>query len=81
MVVRNMSASTMMTPIRDRIRENLDKDPMAQNLIKLASEGKAHWFWVKDGLLFMKWGRLFVHRVGDLWRTLMQECHDTLWVG
>ena len=36
-LLANMSASTVTTPIRDRIRENLDKDPMAQNLIKLAN--------------------------------------------
>ena len=76
-----MLASTMMMPIRDRIRENLDKDLMAQNLIKLASEGKARRFWVKDGLLFVKGGRLFVPRVGDLRRMLMWECHDMLSAG
>ncbi len=80
-LLANMSASTVTTPIRDRIRENLDKDPMAQNLTKLAREGKAHRFWVKDGLLFAKGGRLFVPRAGDLRRTLMRECHDTLWAG
>ncbi|KAJ7944105.1 Retrotransposon protein, putative, Ty3-gypsy subclass [Quillaja saponaria] len=79
--VAHISASRIATSMRERIRENLDKDPVAQAIINLAKEGKTRQFWVEDGLLMAKGSRLFVPKAGDLRRTLMKECHDTLWAG
>ncbi|KAJ7970903.1 Retrotransposon protein, putative, Ty3-gypsy subclass [Quillaja saponaria] len=79
--VAHISASRVATSMRERIRENLDKDPVAQAIINLAKEGKTRKFWVEDGLLMAKGSRLFVPKAGDLRRTLMKECHDTLWAG
>ncbi|KAJ7957579.1 Transposon Ty3-G Gag-Pol polyprotein [Quillaja saponaria] len=79
--VAHISASRVATSMREHIRENLDKDPVAQAIINLAKEGKTRQFWVEDGLLMAKGSRLFVPKVGDLRRTLMKECHDTLWAG
>ncbi|KAJ7961417.1 Retrotransposon protein, putative, Ty3-gypsy subclass [Quillaja saponaria] len=79
--VAHISASCVATSMRERIRENLDKDPVAQAIINLAKEGKTRQFWVEDGLLMAKGSRLFVPKAGDLRRTLMKECHDTLWAG
>ncbi|KAJ7949948.1 Retrotransposon protein, putative, Ty3-gypsy subclass [Quillaja saponaria] len=79
--VAHISASRVATSMRERIRENLDKDPVAQAIINLAKEGKTRQFWVEDGLLMAKGSRLFVPKAGDLRRTLMKECHDTLWAG
>ena len=76
-----MSASTISTSVRERIREHLGKDQVAQNILKLAAEGKTRQFWEDDGLLWTKGNRLFVPRAGDLRRTLLHECHDTLWAG
>ncbi|KAJ7968029.1 Retrotransposon protein, putative, Ty3-gypsy subclass [Quillaja saponaria] len=79
--VAHISASRVATSMRERIRENLDKDPVAQAIINLAKEWKTCQFWVEDGLLMAKGSRLFVPKAGDLRRTLMKECHDTLWAG
>ncbi|KAJ7970764.1 Ty3/gypsy retrotransposon protein [Quillaja saponaria] len=54
---------------------------IAQAIINLAKEGKTRQFWVEDGLLIAKGSRLFVPKAGDLRRTLMKKCHDTLWAG
>ena len=80
-VLANMSASTISTSVRERIREHLGKDPVAQNILKLAAEGKTRQFWEEDGLLWTKGNRLFVPKAGELRRTLLRECHDTLWAG
>ncbi|KAJ7971607.1 Retrotransposon protein, putative, Ty3-gypsy subclass [Quillaja saponaria] len=79
--VAHISASRVATSMRERIRENLDKDPVAQAIINLAKERKTRQSWVEDGLLMAKGSRLFVPKAGDLRRTLMKECHDTLWAG
>ncbi|KAJ7970183.1 Retrotransposon protein, putative, Ty3-gypsy subclass [Quillaja saponaria] len=79
--VAHISASRVASSMRERIRENLDKDPVAQAIINLAKEGKTCQFLVEDGLLMAKGSRLFVPKAGDLRRTLMKECHDTLWAG
>ncbi|KAK3000962.1 hypothetical protein RJ639_021502 [Escallonia herrerae] len=38
-------------------------------------------FWQEDGLLMTKGRWVYVPRVDDLRRTLIRECHDTLWAG
>ncbi|KAF7117266.1 hypothetical protein RHSIM_RhsimMtG0001900 (mitochondrion) [Rhododendron simsii] len=65
----------------DKIKANLDKDTMAVNLIDLVKKGKTRQFWLQDGLLMSKGNRVFVPKAGDLRRTLLRECHDTLWAG
>ncbi|KAJ7971439.1 Retrotransposon protein, putative, Ty3-gypsy subclass [Quillaja saponaria] len=77
--VTHISASRVATSMRKRIRENLDKDPVAQAIINLAKEGNTCQFWVEDGLLMAKGNRLFIPKARDLRRTLMKECHNTLW--
>ncbi|KAJ7957699.1 Retrovirus-related Pol polyprotein from transposon gypsy [Quillaja saponaria] len=64
--VAHILASRVATSMRERIRENLDKDPVAQAIINLAKEGKTRQFWVEDGLLMAKGSRLFVPKAGDL---------------
>ena len=57
------------------------KDSVVKTIMNLAKEGKTHQFWVEDDLLWAKGVCLYVPKTGDLWRTLMSECHDTLWAG
>ena len=57
------------------------KDPVVKTIMNLAKEGKTCKFWVEDDLLWAKGGCLYVPKMGYLHRTLMSECHDTLWVG
>uniref|UniRef100_A0A803Q094 Reverse transcriptase domain-containing protein n=1 Tax=Cannabis sativa TaxID=3483 RepID=A0A803Q094_CANSA len=77
-VLASMSASWMGTPIKERIKENLKTDPVAKNIMTLARKAKTTQFWVEDDLLWAKGGCLFIPKAGDLRRTLMSECDDTL---
>ncbi|KAL0458522.1 UNVERIFIED_CONTAM: hypothetical protein Slati_0479400 [Sesamum latifolium] len=75
------SSSAVATSIRDRMREFLPKDPAVQGLVHLVEQGKALQFWLEDGLLMTKENRLYVPKGGDLRKSLISECHDTLWAG
>ncbi|KAK3035517.1 hypothetical protein RJ639_033976 [Escallonia herrerae] len=65
--------------IEKKIRKALTRDPIAQQLLKLIESGKTRQFWQEDGLLMTKGRRVYIPRVDDLRRTLIRECHDTLW--
>ncbi|KAK3039214.1 hypothetical protein RJ639_027918 [Escallonia herrerae] len=67
--------------IEKKIKKALTRDPVAQQLLKLIESGKTRQFWQEDGLLMTKGRWVYVPRVDDLRQTLIQECHDTLWVG
>ncbi|KAL0417388.1 UNVERIFIED_CONTAM: Transposon Tf2-11 polyprotein [Sesamum latifolium] len=56
-------------------------DLAAQGLVHLVEQGKARQFWLEDGLLMTKGNRLYVPKGGDLRKSLISECHDTLWAG
>ncbi|KAL0434762.1 UNVERIFIED_CONTAM: Transposon Tf2-12 polyprotein [Sesamum radiatum] len=79
--VAALSSSAVATSIRDRARELLPKDPAAQGLVHLVEQGKARQFWLDDGLLMTKENRLYIPKGGDLRKSLISECHDTLWAG
>ncbi|KAK2994750.1 hypothetical protein RJ640_031023 [Escallonia rubra] len=66
--------------IGQKIKKALTRDPVAQQLLKLIESGKTRQFWQEDGLLMTKGRRVYVPRVDDLRRTLIRECHDTLWL-
>ncbi|KAL0401933.1 UNVERIFIED_CONTAM: hypothetical protein Slati_4223200 [Sesamum latifolium] len=76
-----LSSSVVATSIRDRTRELLPKDSAAQGLVHLVEQGKARQFWIEDGLLMTKENRLNVPKGGGLRKSLISECHDTLWAG
>ena len=63
------------------IKEGLEHDALAKQLISLAQDGKTKRFWVEDGLLYTKGRRVYVSKWGNLWRNLIKECHNTKWVG
>ncbi|KAK3021939.1 hypothetical protein RJ639_046138 [Escallonia herrerae] len=67
--------------IGKKIKKALTRDPVAQQLLKLIESGKTRQFWQEDGLLMTKGRRVYVPPVDDLRRTLIRECHDTLWAG
>lgn len=75
------SSSQLKGTIPDRIREGLEKDPLATSLMTAAREGKTRRFWVKDGLLFTKGDILFVPKWDNFRKELLKECHDTRWAG
>ncbi|KAK3018915.1 hypothetical protein RJ639_005120 [Escallonia herrerae] len=67
--------------IGKKIKKGLTRDPVAQQLLKLIESCKTRQFWQEDGLLMTKGRRVYIPKVDDLRRTLIQECHDTLWAG
>ena len=80
-VLASLSHSVVSTTIRQRIKDGLGKDPVAQTIMKLVKEGKSSRFWLEEGLLMTKGSRVFVPKADGLRRMLMRECHDTLWAG
>ncbi|KAL0433909.1 UNVERIFIED_CONTAM: Transposon Tf2-11 polyprotein [Sesamum latifolium] len=77
--VAALASSAVATSVRDRARELLLGDSAAQGLVHLVEQGKARQFWLEDGLLMTKGNRLYVPKGGDLRKSLISECHDTLW--
>ena len=80
-MLAHLYASKIDGPMRDVLREFLQKDSAARSVMSLAEEGKTRQFWVEDGLLVTKGRRLYVPRGGDLRKKLLHKCHDTLWAG
>ncbi|KAL0433644.1 UNVERIFIED_CONTAM: Transposon Tf2-11 polyprotein [Sesamum latifolium] len=76
-----LSSSAVATSIRDQVRELLPKDSAVQGLVHLVEQGKARQFWLEDDLLMTKGNCLYVPMGGDLRKSLISECHDTLWAG
>ncbi|KAL0448455.1 UNVERIFIED_CONTAM: Transposon Ty3-I Gag-Pol polyprotein [Sesamum latifolium] len=79
--VATLASSAVATSIRDRACELLPKDPAAEDLVHLVEQSKARQFWLEDGLLMIKENRLYVPKGGDLRKSLISECHNTLWAG
>lgn len=67
--------------ILEAIRVGMKHDPLAKQLVELATEGKTKRFWVEDGLLYTKGRRVYVPRFENLRKNLIKECHDTKWAG
>ncbi|TYK05161.1 reverse transcriptase [Cucumis melo var. makuwa] len=65
----------------ERIKEGMQHDELAKNLLKLAKEGKTRRFWENDGTLLTIGNRLFVPRWGALRKDVLRECHDSLCAG
>ncbi|KAG8367351.1 hypothetical protein BUALT_Bualt16G0063100 [Buddleja alternifolia] len=59
--------------VHEKIKEGLEHDPMAKELMRLAKEGKTRQFWVEDGLLYTKGRRLYVPKWGNLRKDLIKE--------
>ncbi|KAL0400410.1 UNVERIFIED_CONTAM: Retrovirus-related Pol polyprotein from transposon [Sesamum radiatum] len=76
--VAALASSAVATSIRDRARELLLRDSAAQGLVHLVEQGKARQFWLEDGLLMTKENRLYVPKCGNLRKSLISECYDTL---
>ncbi|KAL2237442.1 UNVERIFIED_CONTAM: Transposon Tf2-11 polyprotein [Sesamum indicum] len=76
-----LSSSAAAIYVKDQVRELLLRDPAAQGLIRLVEQDKARQFRVEDGLLKTKENRIYVPRGGELRKSLLSECHDTLWAG
>ena len=67
--------------LRDRIKNGLQHDTLAQTIIQLVKEGKTRRFWEEDGLILIKGKRIYVPSYDNLRRKVMKECHDSKWAG
>ncbi|KAJ0039649.1 hypothetical protein Pint_27365 [Pistacia integerrima] len=75
------SISQVTSALADRIKQGLQQEPLARNIIALVEEGKTRRFWLTDGLLYTKGNRLYIPRWDNLRKELIKECHDSLWAG
>ncbi|KAH6793421.1 hypothetical protein C2S52_003898 [Perilla frutescens var. hirtella] len=80
-VVAALASSKATTDLKNRIRELTKEDPTAQGLLNLVEQKKTRNFWLEEKFLKTKGNRLYVPKDGDLRRTIIAECHDTLWAG
>lgn len=53
-------ASQPHNNLLDRIKEGMEQDTMASNLLKLAIENKTRQFWARDGIFYTVGNRVFV---------------------
>ena len=63
------------------IKEGLQQDLLAKNLLEKVLEGKTRRFWQEEGILLTKGDRLFVLRWGNLRKEVIKEFHDSKWAG
>ncbi|KAK2975801.1 hypothetical protein RJ640_022761 [Escallonia rubra] len=59
------------------IKEGLQRDPLAKELLQLVKSGKTQRYRVKGGQLYTKYGRVYVPKWKDLRRMVIRESHDT----
>ncbi|CAH9148831.1 unnamed protein product [Cuscuta epithymum] len=64
----------------ERIKEMAKEDPSYQRLCEQVASGAVRRYWLEDGVLFGKGGRLYVP-VGGLRVELLKETHDPQWAG
>ena len=77
-------APVVLTPqntLLGRIKEGLNHDSQAKNLVELVKGGKTRRFWLEEGLLYTTGKRLYVPRWDNLRREILKECHDSKWAG
>ncbi|KAJ4967504.1 hypothetical protein NE237_019353 [Protea cynaroides] len=68
------SISQLRMSLPDRIREGLEKVSMTRSLVDLAREGKTCRFWLDEGLLKAKGGRLYVPK----WDNLRNKSNNSM---
>ncbi|KAH9726762.1 Endonuclease [Citrus sinensis] len=61
-----LSMSQPKSDLVSRIKEGLQQDPLAKDLLEKVLEGKTRRFWQEEGILLTKGDRLFVPRWGNL---------------
>lgn len=74
-------AALMTVEFLPRIIEEYANDQSCVRLIQQIVDGLTRRFWVEDGLIYAKGGRLYVPCTGGLRRELLKETHDSLWAG
>ncbi|KAH9744594.1 Endonuclease [Citrus sinensis] len=76
-----LSMSQPKSDLFSHIKEGLQQDPLAKDLLEKVLEGKTRRFWQEEGILLTKGDRLFVSRWENLRKEIIKECHDSKWAG
>ncbi|KAL9409471.1 hypothetical protein AB3S75_047799 [Citrus x aurantiifolia] len=63
------------------IKEGLQQNPLAKDLLEKVVEGKTRRFWQDEGILLTKGDRLFVPRWENLRKEVIKECYNPKWTG
>lgn len=63
------------------IKQGLPQDPLAKNITTLVNECKTRQFWLRGRLLYIMGDRLYMSKWDDLHKELIEECHNSKWVG
>ena len=64
----------------ERIKESSKLDATYQKLVQNVIAGLVRRYWLEDGLLYAKGGKMFVPN-GKIHRELLKETHDPQWAG
>jgi len=77
---RSKSRVQMSEEMQNKIKESVETDTLAHNIVKQIKEGKTQKFFLRDGFLFFG-NQLYVPKSSRLRRHLLKECHDSPWAG
>ena len=64
----------------ERIKESSKLDATYKKLVQDVTAGLVRRYWLEDGLLYVKGGKLYVLN-GKIRRELLKETHDSQWAG
>ena len=73
--------TSVQSDFLDRVRAQITVDATYLQLREKVKEGLVRKYWLDDGLLYAKGGRLFVPASGSLRNELIRETHDPEWAG
>ncbi|KAJ4722993.1 Retrotransposon protein, putative, Ty3-gypsy subclass [Melia azedarach] len=73
--------TSVVSDFIDKVRQHVENDSTYCRLRDEIREGLVRRFWLEDGLIYARGGRLYVPSGGELRRTLMRETHDPQWAG
>ena len=68
----------MESDLVDRIKESAKLDATYHKLVQDVTAGLVRHYWLEDGLLHAKGGKLFIPS-GKICRELLKETHDPQW--
>lgn len=70
----------MTDKMQNRLRASVENDTREKSILKQVKEGNTRNFFLQDGLLFYG-NQIYILKSSRLRRHLLNECHDSPWVG
>ena len=67
--------------IQDVVKDGMQYDPEAKNLMELTARGKTRRFWVEDGLLLTTSRKVYMLKFGSIRWNIIKESQYTPWDG